>query len=74
MTDKKFSIFGPSGVIDPATWEPRAGKTFWMAATGPASVAVKLGSKDGEHNFTFGTTREGMTSMQQPQLEERHGE
>jgi hypothetical protein len=26
-------MFGPSGVIDPATYEPRSGKTFWMAAT-----------------------------------------
>ena len=25
-------MFGPSGVFDPATYEPRSGKTFWMGS------------------------------------------
>jgi len=29
----KSSMFGPSAVFDQATYEPRFGKTFWMAAT-----------------------------------------
>lgn len=34
MTNNKLPIFGPSSVFDPTTYEPRSGKTFWMAATG----------------------------------------
>ena len=39
--DSKPSMFGPSGVFDPATYEPRSGKTFWMAATDVSSLASK---------------------------------
>ena len=28
--DTKPPMFGPSANIDPATYEPRAGKTFWF--------------------------------------------
>jgi len=44
----KSSMFGPSAVFDQATYEPRFGKTFWMAATditslvGKASVAETM--------------------------------
>lgn len=41
MTDNKPPMFGPSGVFDQATYEPRAGKTFWMAATDVSSLANK---------------------------------
>ena len=34
-------MFGPSGVFDPATYEPRSGKTFWMAGTDVSSLANK---------------------------------
>jgi hypothetical protein len=40
-TDNKPPMFGPSGVFDPATYEPRSGKTFWMAATDVSSLANK---------------------------------
>lgn len=39
--DNKPPMFGPSGVFDPATYEPRSGKTFWMAATDVSSLANK---------------------------------
>lgn len=39
--DNKPPMFGPSGVFDPATYESRAGKTFWMAATDVSSLADK---------------------------------
>lgn len=29
--DNKPPMFGPSAVFDPATYEPRSGKSFWMA-------------------------------------------
>ena len=32
MTNQAADV-RPSGVFDPATYEPRSGKTFWMAAT-----------------------------------------
>ena len=38
--DNKPPMFGPSAVLDLATYEPRAGKTFWMAATDEAVVAI----------------------------------
>lgn len=37
----KPPMFGPSGVFEPATYEPRSGKTFWMAATDVSSLANK---------------------------------
>ena len=39
--DNKPPMFGPSSVFDPATYEPRSGKTFWMAATDVSSLADK---------------------------------
>lgn len=41
MTNNKPPMFGPSAVIDPATYEPRSGKTFWMAATDLRSLVNK---------------------------------
>jgi len=40
-TDNKPPMFSPSGVFDPVTYEPRSGKTFWMAATDVSSLANK---------------------------------
>jgi hypothetical protein len=40
-TDNKPPMFGPFGVFDPATYEPRSGKTFWTAATDVSSLADK---------------------------------
>jgi hypothetical protein len=37
---------GPSGVFDPATYEPRSGKTFWMAATDVSSLVGKEAAAD----------------------------
>lgn len=39
--DNKPPMFGPSGVFDAATYEPRSGKTFRMAATDVSSLADK---------------------------------
>lgn len=39
-------MFGPSGVFDPATYEPRSGKTFWMAATDVSSLVGKEAATD----------------------------
>lgn len=39
--DNKPPMFGPSGVFDPATYEPRSGKSFWMAGTDVSSLANK---------------------------------
>ena len=39
--DNKPPLFGPTGVFDPATYEPRSGKTFWMAATDVSLLADK---------------------------------
>lgn len=39
-------MFGPSGVFDPATYEPRSGKTFWMAATDVSSLVGKEAAAD----------------------------
>ena len=44
--ESKPSLFGPSGVFDPATYEPRSGKTFWMAATDVSSLADKQAAAD----------------------------
>ena len=44
--DNKPPMFGPSGVFDPATYEPRSGKTFWMAATDVSSLADKEAAAD----------------------------
>jgi hypothetical protein len=44
--DNKPPMFGPSGIFDPATYEPRSGKTFWMAATDVSSLADKEGASD----------------------------
>jgi hypothetical protein len=44
--DNKPPMFGPSGVFDPATYEPRSGKTFWMAATDVSSLADKQAAAD----------------------------
>ena len=44
--DSKPSMFGPSGVFDPATYEQRSGKTFWMAATDVSSLADKEAAVD----------------------------
>ena len=38
---EKPPMFGPSGVFDAATYEPRSVKTFWMAATDVSSLADK---------------------------------
>jgi hypothetical protein len=38
-------MFG-SGVFDPATYEPRSGKTFWMAATDVSSLVGKEAAAD----------------------------
>ena len=47
MTDlNKPPMFGPSGVFDPATYEPRSDKTFWMAATDVSSLADKQVAAD----------------------------
>lgn len=35
--DSKPPMYGPSGMLDPATHKPRSGKTFWMAATDVSS-------------------------------------
>jgi hypothetical protein len=44
--DNKPPMFGPSGIFDPATYEPRSGKTFWMAATDVSSLADKQAAAD----------------------------
>ncbi len=44
--DIKPPMFGPSGVFDPTTYEPRSGKTFWMAATDVSSLADKEAAAD----------------------------
>lgn len=44
--DNKPPMFGPSGVFDPATYEPRSGKTFWMAATDESSLVGKEAAAD----------------------------
>ena len=44
--DEKPPMFGPSGVFDPATYEPRSGKTFWMAATDVSSLVGKEAAAD----------------------------
>lgn len=44
--DNKPPMFGLSGVFDPATYEPRSGKTFWMAATDVSSLAGKEATAD----------------------------
>lgn len=44
--DSKPPMFGPSGVFDPATYEPRSGKTFWMAATDVSSLVGKEAAAD----------------------------
>lgn len=41
INDNKPPMFGPSAVFDPATHEPRSGKSFWMAATDVSSLADK---------------------------------
>lgn len=43
-TDNKPPMFGPSGIIDPATYEPRSGRTVWMTTTDVSSLAVKDGA------------------------------
>ena len=40
MTNQAADV-RPSGVFDPATYEPRSGKTFWMAATDVSSLVGK---------------------------------
>ena len=44
--DNKPPMFGPSGVFDPAAYESRSGKTFWMAATDVSSLADKQAAAD----------------------------
>lgn len=44
--DNKPPIFGRSGAFDHATYEPRSGKTFWMAATDVSSLADKQAAAD----------------------------
>ncbi|MBU9388250.1 hypothetical protein KTE71_12065 [Burkholderia multivorans] len=44
--DIKPPMFGPSGVFDPTTYEPRSGKTFWMAATDVSSLVGKEAAAD----------------------------
>ncbi|WP_342769019.1 HepT-like ribonuclease domain-containing protein [Solilutibacter pythonis] len=44
--DSKPPMFGPSGVFDPATYEPRSGKTFWMVATDVSSLVGKEAAAD----------------------------
>lgn len=44
--DENPPMFGPSGVFDAATYEPRSGKTFWMAATDVSSLADKKEAAD----------------------------
>ncbi len=39
--DNKSLMFCPSGVFDQASYEPRSGKTFWMAATDVSSLVNK---------------------------------
>lgn len=39
--DNKPPMFGPSAVFDPATYEPRSGKSFWMAETDTSSLTDK---------------------------------
>lgn len=39
-------MFGPSAVFDPATYDPRSGKTFWMAAMDVSSLADKEAAAD----------------------------
>ena len=46
--DTKPPMFGPSANIDPATYEPRAGKTFWFDP------------KDNGHTLIFAPTRSGV--------------
>ena len=41
INDNKPPMFGPSAVFDPATYEPRSGKSFWMVATDVSSLAGK---------------------------------
>jgi hypothetical protein len=40
MTNQAADV-RPSGVFDPATYEPRSGKTFWMAATDVSSLVAR---------------------------------
>lgn len=44
--DNKPPMFGPSGVFDPAIYEPRSGKAFWMAASDVSSLANKEAAAD----------------------------
>jgi len=44
--DNKPPMFGPSGVFDPTTYEPRSGKTFWMPSTDVSSLADKGAAAD----------------------------
>ena len=46
--ENKPPLFGPSAVFDPATYEPRSGKSFWMAATAMARMNIEFGK------FLFG--------------------
>lgn len=39
--DNKPPMFGPSAAFDPATHEPRSGKSFWMAESDMSSLANK---------------------------------
>jgi quercetin dioxygenase-like cupin family protein len=49
-------MFGPSGVFDPATYEPRSGKTFWMAATDVSSLVGKEAAADAHRQLHDRTT------------------
>jgi hypothetical protein len=46
--ENKPPLFGPSAVFDPATYVPRSGKSFWMAATAMARMNIEFGT------FLFG--------------------
>lgn len=67
--DDKPPMFGPAAVIDPATYQPRAGKSFFMDAQGevignsPQALSFIFDPNDNGHTLMFGTTRNGMSAM-----------
>ncbi len=72
MNDDKPPMFGPSCLFDPATYEPRSGKSFWMAAEAAALIGncttsilfkYNFDPKENGHRVMLGTTREGMSGM-----------
>ena len=69
--DNKPPMFGPSTVFDTATYEPRSGKSFWMAGTDVSSLANKrvetevlIGNCTTSIPFKFLSTEERLRGLQ----------